>query len=67
MKPGSRESDEKILAWVRLRAAGASAAKIAKRYGVAGPTVTIGTVAVMKADLAESGETETTVRRSYWS
>lgn len=55
ISPGSRESDERTLRWLRLRSR-MSANRAAKIEGVASGALIISTGAVAKADAAESGE-----------
>lgn len=63
---GQRASDERLLAWLRARAAGFTVARIAAAEGVHRVSVNKATNAVMRADLAESGEAPAAVRRAYW-
>lgn len=55
ISPGSRESDERILRWLRLRSR-MSANRAAKIACIAPGALIIATGNVAKADFAESGE-----------
>jgi hypothetical protein len=63
----SRDHDERVLAFVRARAAGDSLPVIAARFGVGVSSVQMATGAVIAADLAESGEPRVVVLSKYWS
>ena len=64
--PINRATDEKHLAWLRLRSDGASCRKIARLWGVTDAAVVTSTNKALAADLSESGEPEQDVRREYW-
>ena len=55
ISPASRESDERLLRWLRLRSR-MSANRAAKAAGIAPGALIIATGNVAKADWAESGE-----------
>lgn len=61
-----RWRDEQVLWMLRQRQAGKSLTWIERRLGIAQGLAAQATVAVMRADLAESGEPEGLVRRAYW-
>jgi hypothetical protein len=63
-KDPGRASDDRTLAWVRLRSKGYAVRAIAKAYGVAHQTVREFTDNVLRDDLEYSGEGD--VARSYW-
>lgn len=58
-----REKDELVLSWVRRRAGGTSASRIANEEGINSGIVIIATNAVRNADVRESGEV---VDGHYW-
>ena len=58
-----RENDELVLSWVRRRASGTSASRIAREVGINSGIVIIATNAVRDADMRESGED---VDGHYW-
>lgn len=62
----SRERDEELLMQIRIRAKGGNATSVARKYGVNPGILITATNAVLKADLAESGEPAGIVRRAYW-
>jgi orotate phosphoribosyltransferase-like protein len=62
----TRELDEKVLTWVRLRRRGLTAGQIAKRYNVKANSVILATTRVRLADLTESGEPNRNVVEGYW-
>lgn len=63
----NRRQDERHLAWLRLRTDGISCRKIAKMWGMTDAAVVDATNKPFLADLAESGEPESEVRKGYWS
>lgn len=66
MSRSTREDDERLLSWVGLRAAGWSAAQVARHVGLTRERVQIATLRVRDADIAESGEPIGEVARFYW-
>lgn len=69
MTPRERETDDRDLAWLRLRRAGLTAGEIADRYGVAKETVKVRTLAIRSADMAEApywGDRPAAVAKAYW-
>lgn len=62
----SRASDEQILDFCKLRAEGYSNADIGRRLGVSPQRVSTSTTQVFRADLEESGEPGSAVKRHYW-
>ena len=63
-KDPGRASDDRTLAWVRLRSKGHAVRAIAKAYGATHQTVREFTDNVLRADLEYSGDGD--VRRAYW-
>lgn len=66
MPDPTREDDERLLTWLRMRALGRSVYYIAPRYSVSLSTVDQHTRKVREADLQESGEPAKRVDRAYW-
>ncbi len=62
-RKATRESDERTLEWVRLRAAGHPCTSIAERFGVSKTLVQRYTNAVYEADVKTCGEK---VAKDYW-
>lgn len=61
-----RQSDEKILEWVRLRSGGMSCRDIAARWDATEGYVRVATHEAMTDDIALSGEPPGIVRCHYW-
>lgn len=59
----TRESDDRLLIWLRMRCRGVSIGKIAAQYGVSRALVHTQTDAVRQADIEQCGEK---VRAAYW-
>ncbi|WP_212525874.1 hypothetical protein [Actibacterium sp. MT2.3-13A] len=66
MKRLSRDSDDRILAWLAARRAGGRLVDIARSWGVSPGAVGRATDQVRDADLAESGKPAGAVRAGYW-
>ncbi|WP_376872299.1 hypothetical protein [Albirhodobacter sp. R86504] len=62
----ARKSDELTLLMLRARASGKSATDIGRIIGKSSQFVSTATVRVMRADMAESGETRRSVALGYW-
>jgi transposase len=63
-----REDDERLLAWVAMRAKGHDAKTVAEQFGVTVQRVINATNNVMKDDLDYSKDEPTgRIRRSYWA
>ena len=59
----TRESDERLLDWIKERVKGSSCAKITAQYGVSRALVYEQTDCVRQADIEHCGEK---VRAAYW-
>ena len=62
----TREEDDQILDFLRLRVQGVPVRDIARRFGVSGSFVDKSTRKVLAADLNESGEPDEVVKLAYW-
>jgi len=64
----SRDSDERLLDMIRLRASGQSTVSIAKHYGIGQATVSHNTNAVRDADLwqGDPQSTQEQIKGAYW-
>lgn len=60
----SRQNDEQILDWIRMRVDGMSASEAARATGHEPRHVSSATNKIRAADIAESGETD--VALAYW-
>jgi hypothetical protein len=69
VRDASRERDDEILLWVRLRARGWTVRQIADRFNPGGNPQYIRTLTdrVRDQDMLGSGEDSATVKQSYWS
>jgi hypothetical protein len=65
-KTTPRESDERTLEIVRLRADGLTSTEISRRIGKTPQFCSTATNRVFRADLYESGEDPQEVSRHYW-
>lgn len=63
----TREDDERLLEWLRLRSLGHSPRQIADALGTTRNAVLGATRRVLVRDIEQSGEPEGVVRAGYWS
>jgi hypothetical protein len=64
--PATRESDERILQWLRARHDGIGPRQLARELRVSWAAINAATYKVRAADIAESGEPPASVRSAYW-
>jgi hypothetical protein len=62
----TRQADELLLDWLRLRAEGKTSVEVAAIYGVTQERVRSATSRVVDEDIDHSGETEKAVLAGYW-